>query len=255
MGLFKKHNTNSASDALLKEVSGLDNLRNVLKKSNNPYLKIPQIISSSETLLEMTAIDQQQASQTQMQHLGKGLALLHQVQQPTYGLNEDNYIGLNPQPNCLMDNWGEFFIKYRLLYQVNLIRDVTVKENFLTLLAGYQEPLLQFLNRHCEHPSLVHGDLWSGNVLFDDTTVWLIDPAIYFGDREVDLAMTEMFGGFSPAFYQAYDHTFPRSKRYAQKKVIYNLYHYLNHYNLFGNNYLVACQQGFDALENCYSFS
>jgi len=82
-------------------------------------------------------------------------------------------------------------------------------------------------------------------VLFDDADAWLVDPAVYYGDREVDLAMTEMFGGFSVTFYQAYDAVYPRTDDYADKKIIYNLYHYLNHYNLFGDSYLAACYRAF----------
>jgi len=113
----------------------------------------------------------------------------------------------------------------------------------------HKQALINFLNDHCEHASMVHGDLWSGNVLFDRDSVWLIDPAIYYGDREVDLAMTEMFGGFTHEFYQFYNNTYPISNTYQQKKIIYNLYHYLNHFNLFGDRYLPACEQGFKTIE------
>ena len=85
--------------------------------------------------------------------------------------------------------------------------------------------------------------------MYDSDHVWLIDPAVYYGDREVDLAMTEMFGGFTASFYRAYDAVLPRSQDYPHKKVIYNLYHYLNHYNLFGSGYLKACYQGFDYIK------
>jgi fructosamine-3-kinase len=98
----------------------------------------------------------------------------------------------------------------------------------------------------------LHGDLWSGNVLFDSNQCWLIDPAVYYGDSEVDLAMTEMFGGFSNAFYHAYFQIRSRSSTYANKRTIYNLYHYLNHYNLFGDSYLSRCREGFWSIENLF---
>jgi fructosamine-3-kinase len=90
---------------------------------------------------------------------------------------------------------------------------------------------------------LLHGDLWSGNVLFGNAGPCLIDPAVYYGDREADIAMTELFGGFSEAFYRAYDRLYPRTEVYAAKRAIYNLYHTLNHYNLFGASYLDACRR------------
>jgi len=127
-----------------------------------------------------------------------------------------------------------------------LIKQSSLKKHFKQELTQYQQTLIDFLNANCEQASLVHGDLWSGNVLFDHHAVWLIDPAIYFGDREVDLAMTEMFGGFTDNFYRAYDKIYPRTAVYDQKKVLYNLYHYLNHYNLFGGAYLPACQAAFN---------
>ncbi len=249
MQIYKKYNLTRYHNALIKEVAGLDSLRQVLNDSNNTYLNVPQVLGVSEAVLEMTAIEAQPASQAQMQGLGVGLAHLHQVRQLFYGLKEDNYIGLNPQINCLTDNWGMFFVEYRLRYQVSLVNQSSLKKHFQQVLIQHQQKLIDFLNASCEQASLLHGDLWSGNVLFDQDTVWLIDPAVYFGDREVDLAMTEMFGGFTVDFYRAYDEIYPRTIAYDQKKVIYNLYHYLNHYNLFGSAYLSACESGFNALE------
>jgi fructosamine-3-kinase len=184
-----------------------------------------------------------------MAQLGRGLAWLHQVEQRQYGFGADNYIGLSPQRNVWADSWGVFFVEYRLGYQVGRVKNAGIHAHFQNILTQHQTKLTDFLNTHCPHPSLVHGDLWSGNVLFDAKHVWLIDPAVYHADREGDLAMTEMFGGFHPAFYQAYDETYPLSPTYPQKKIIYNLYHYLNHYNLFGDSYLTGCQHGFEAIE------
>jgi fructosamine-3-kinase len=228
---------------------GLSHLRRVLSDSGNLYLNIPLVLGVSETVLEMRAIEAQSANQTQMQQLGAGLALLHQVKQLSYGFKEDNYIGLNPQINCLTDNWGVFFVEYRLCYQVSLVKQRSLQKHFQQVLTQHQQTLIDFLNANCEQASLVHGDLWSGNVLFDHNAAWLIDPAAYFADREVDLAMTEMFGGFTDKFYHAYDEIYPRTAVYNQKKVLYNLYHYLNHYNLFGDAYLPACEAAFSRLK------
>ncbi len=150
----------------------------------------------------------------------------------------------------MCENWGEFFVNHRLFFQVDLIKEQTINKKFKLGLEKSKSRLIDYLNQNCQQPSLVHGDLWSGNVLFDKTAVWLIDPAVYYADREVDVAMTEMFGGFSQNFYRAYNETYPLSPDYQQKKVIYNLYHYLNHYNLFGSGYLSACKRGFNLIES-----
>jgi len=114
MKIFKKYNSNPENDALIKEAYGLNTLSKVLKDSHNLYLKIPQVVSVSHDLLTIIAIEQQPANPTQMQQLGIGLALLHSIPQIHYGFSEDNYIGLNPQENAVMDSWGQFFIHYRL---------------------------------------------------------------------------------------------------------------------------------------------
>jgi fructosamine-3-kinase len=97
---------------------------------------------------------------------------------------------------------------------------------------------MQVLRGHSPHPSLLHGDLWSGNVSFTPQGPVVFDPAAYYGDREADLAMTELFGGFPREFYDAYEQAFPLPAGYEQRKILYNLYHLLNHLNLFGRSYL-----------------
>ncbi|WP_051560053.1 fructosamine kinase family protein [Marinobacterium jannaschii] len=245
---FSKCNPLPGSDSLSCEAAGLELLRSVLCQSGNNLLRVPQLISQSPDQLQLQAISRCAASARQMARLGRGLALLHRLPQARYGLAQDNYIGLNPQPNGLSDNWGEFFVTRRLEYQLGLIADAALRQGFSARLAACKVTLTGYLNRYCEQPSLLHGDLWSGNVLFDSEDVWLIDPAVYCGDREADIAMTELFGGFSAVFYAAYDAEYPRSEVYPAKRTIYNLYHYLNHYNLFGSGYLAACQRGFEQL-------
>ena len=157
-------------------------------------------------------------------------------------------IGRSPQKNRLTDDWGAFFLRDRLGVQVGMVGDAHVRREFETVLERQGDKLAGFLNEHCEHPSLLHGDLWSGNVLFDSVGPWLIDPAVYYGDREADIAMTELFGGFSSAFYRAYDRVYPRTDVYDTKRAIYNLYHTLDHYNLFGASYLSACRHNLDVV-------
>jgi fructosamine-3-kinase len=174
---------------------------------------------------------------------------MHKKVYEHYGYDQDNYIGLNPQKNTFSNNWGNFFIEYRLRYQLSLIQNSSIKDHFNDILNSNHRKIENFLNESTKHPSILHGDLWNGNVIFGSNKVYIIDPAVYYGDREVDLAMTQMFGGFDKNFYDAYKKEYPYSKQYDIKKVIYNLYHYLNHYNLFGNGYLGGCEDGFQLIK------
>ena len=241
---FKKSNSSIFSDALFKEANALAYFQHKLI-SNNIAINVPQVYAVDEQTLVLEQIHHGGGSKAQWQHFGRALAQLHALQEKSYGWYENNYIGLNPQSNSITKDWGAFFIKQRLAYQISLIKAPDLQQQFRLSLTTIDNQLNAFLNQHCPYPSLLHGDLWSGNVLFDDKDVWLIDPAIYCGDADADLAMTELFGGFPVIFYQAYYEVKPVSKQYPLKKVIYNLYHQLNHYNLFGGGYLSACEQGF----------
>ena len=249
-GFFRKQNNSSYSDALLKEVKGLELLSSTLINNGIFEIKVPVLQAVSERAIEMEKIRVSVASDQQMNALGIGLAKLHRLNFDQYGLDENNYIGLNPQVNGWYQDWGYFFKEQRLSYQISLITDAVIRKEFQRRLDRIQAPLIKYLNDHCEHASLVHGDLWTGNALYDESGhCWLIDPAVYYGDREVDLAMTEMFGGFSPSFYRGYDCIYPRSAEYANKRVIFNFYHYLNHYNLFGDDYLNGCEEALKHME------
>ncbi len=245
--IFKKTNKTQFEDALLKETDGLNLLSSVLNFQNK--LLIPKVYHTDKKVLELENIQPQLPTKNSLFLLGDILAQMHLRTYDHYGYNKDNYIGLNPQKNIFSDNWGCFFIKYRLEYQLSLIKNNSIREKFRKILGSNHKKLEDFLNESTKHPSILHGDLWSGNVIYGENKVYLIDPAVYFGDREVDLAMTEMFGGFGKEFYDAYEKQYPCSKYYDTKRVIYNLYHYLNHYNLFGNGYLGGCEDGFEFIE------
>ena len=251
---FIKTNRSEFNDSLIQEANGLELLRTQIKRYQIQHLNIPKVHSVTASKLVIEKIHSHRATSKQMNELGKGLALLHKVTHNQFGLAQSNYIGLSTQVNVFSDNWGEFFVNQRLGYQVGLIKDDTIKSKFQAGLENYKYPLIEFLNKTCGHASLVHGDLWSGNVLFDQSRVWLIDPAVYYADREVDLAMTQMFAGFDEAFYQGYEEILPLTCAYSKKKIIYNLYHYLNHYNLFGAGYLAGCLNGFEFLSGIRSF-
>jgi protein-ribulosamine 3-kinase len=161
--------------------------------------------------------------------LGRMLAHAHRAFGPRFGWARDNYIGSTPQMNGWCDDWAEFWLTRRMKPQLAMARN-----------KGFSLPDVSssLLKRHKPQPSLLHGDLWSGNAGFTQQGPVVFDPAVYYGDREADLAMTELFGGFPPEFYRAYNAAFPLPAGYDKRKHLYNLYHLLNHLNLFGGGYL-----------------
>ncbi|WP_223787474.1 fructosamine kinase family protein [Marinicella meishanensis] len=244
---FHKSNHSSHPEALCQEAAGLEAIRQVLTEHQIP-IQIPQVHAVNDHSLKLQRIDHRAGSAHQWTAFGQALAQLHQIPQAQLGWLQDNFIGLNPQRNGWSDDWGQFFCQHRLGFQLTLLRDVQQRRTWQQLLDRIKRPLTQWLNQHLDHPSLLHGDLWSGNVLFDATGVWLIDPAVYCGDAEADLAMTQLFGGFPAVFYRGYESARPLSAAYPVKKIIYNLYHQLNHLNLFGSGYLGGCERAFAVL-------
>lgn len=173
------------------------------------------------------------------EELGRRLADLHRATGSEYGWRRDNTIGATPQINTLSHNWPEFFRDRRLFYQLEL----AARNGYGGALQRQGEKLLAklegFFDGYVPPPALLHGDLWSGNYAFDSSgSPVIFDPAVYYGDREADLAMTGLFGGFPAAFYDAYREAFPLDPGYRVRKTLYNLYHILNHLNLFGGGYL-----------------
>jgi len=244
---YVKRNHSRYADHLLREAHGLDALRRAASGSG---IDVPQVMHVDQESMTMPFIQSARCSTAQWMKLGQGLALIHARPQPRFGFDEDNYIGLNPQPNGFSDRWGSFFLQQRLQFQVGLIADPRCRRGYSQRLQQKAALLCEFLDSELTSASLVHGDLWNGNVLCgQDGRVWLIDPAPYFGDPDVDLAMTQMFGGFPMPFYAAYRAQRPEASTYPLKKQIYNLYHYLNHLNLFGEAYRNGCEAGFAALE------
>ncbi len=168
--------------------------------------------------------------------LGIKLAELHLVSGSTaFGLSISNTIGTTAQPNPWTANWIEFWRDIRIKYQLNLAIQKGAKFSDANQLL---DAIPTILKDHSPKPSLVHGDLWGGNVgALVTGEVVIFDPAAYWGDREVDLAMTELFGGFGSTFYRGYESIYPIVPGFAKRKILYNLYHILNHYNLFGGSY------------------
>jgi fructosamine-3-kinase len=180
--------------------------------------------------------------------MGQNLARLHQYRsdRQQFGWQINNTIGSTPQMNTWDGDWVTFFRNHRIGYQLQLARQ---KGGDFPQAAALLGAIPQLLANYHPHPSLVHGDLWSGNMSFTTAGIPVIfDPATYWGDREVDLAMTELFGGFPAAFYQGYNEVYPLDRGYSQRKNLYNLYHVLNHYNLFGGSYQSQANQTIDTL-------
>lgn len=171
--------------------------------------------------------------------LGNRLAVMHQHIGQHFGWYRDNTIGSTPQYNTGHHDWITFWRQQRLGYQLQLARTNGYTGLLQTLGEQLLSKLHHFFAGYMPTPSLLHGDLWSGNYAFTtDGQPIIFDPAVYYGDRETDLAMTELFGGFSSDFYAAYHAAWPLEAGYSTRKQLYNLYHILNHLNLFGVHYL-----------------
>jgi fructosamine-3-kinase len=225
-------------DLFVKESRGLALI------GQQQLIRVPETIACTRVdntqVLILEWIDQAPPTPEFWRRFGKSLAQLHRLPQsqiPYFGLSEDNYMGALPQKNTPSPSWIDFFIQNRLEPQIHL-----ATRNGLLDAAAYRhfQRLYTFLPEIFppEPPSLLHGDLWSGNFLCDTTgNPVLIDPAAYFGHRSVDLAMTTLFGGFDPIFYEAYAHYYPLPANYREQWEISNLYPLLIHLNLFGKTY------------------
>jgi fructosamine-3-kinase len=173
---------------------------------------------------------------------GEKLAILHGISQPKYGLDVDNHIGRLHQKNDLLDDWTEFFIHNRLEFQLSLAQanglvDLSLIDNFRKLYDLLPEMLVS------SSPSLLHGDLWSGNFMTGSKgTACIYDPAVYFGNREIELSFTKLFGGFDHRFYEAYFGSYPVEPGFDERADLYNLYPLLVHVNLFGRSYLTGIE-------------
>lgn len=172
------------------------------------------------------------------ERLGRELAAMHRTTRARFGWHRDNTIGSTPQYNSESGDWITFWREQRLAAQLKMAAAKgyggTLQREGERLLADLEA----FFDGYTPAPSLLHGDLWSGNYAYcRDGTPVIFDPAVYYGDREADIAMTELFGGFGAAFYDAYEEAWPLDAGYAVRKTLYNLYHILNHLNLFGGGY------------------
>lgn len=244
---FVKLNQAAQIDMFSAELEGLRDLQ------QSHTLRVPTPIccgnAQGYAYLVLEYIPHGKPTEHSMEQFGRGLANMHAVTSERYGWRRDNTIGSTPQVNTRCDGWSEFWRKHRLEFQLTLAAD----NGYGGTLQSKGEALLGDLGTLFEdyvpRPSLLHGDLWSGNYMIDDQGGPVIfDPAVYYGDREADLAMTELFGGFPPRFYDAYRDAYPLHPGYSLRKTLYNLYHVLNHLNLFGGGYRRQAEGMIDAL-------
>jgi len=238
---LKTHGGNS--DMFLKEAHGLVEL----SKSN--CFRIPKVILTDGDFLLLENIEQGRKDKNFFNEFGKAFAKMHHHRNENFGFFEDNYIGATPQYNIAIasekTNWAEFYFQKRLMPQLKIAEQKKLATPDLVKgIMKIENRLNEILSGSNELPSLLHGDLWGGNYLCSRSgEVVLIDPAVYYGHREADLAMTKMFGGFSPEFYQSYQNEYPLPEGWEYRQNIYLLYHALNHLNLFGFGYYSQCMQ------------
>jgi protein-ribulosamine 3-kinase len=233
---FIKTGNSDALDMLEAEAEGLREL------AAANAIRVPHVfacgVTGNDAYLAIEWIGFDRPTREAERRCGEQLAALHRNTKDRFGWHRGNTIGLTPQHNDWCDNWVEFFRQHRLEYQLQLAErngfggelqaiGVRLCENFDTLFRDYT-PL----------PSLVHGDLWGGNWGATNGQPVIFDPAVYYGDRESDIAMTRLFGGFGPGFYSAYQENWPMEPGHEDRLKLYQLYHVLNHLNLFGGAYL-----------------
>lgn len=234
---FLKWNSNGPDDLFIREEESL----NEFLKSKNEFIIFPKplvskIIDKQPGYLLTSYLDQGNCGNDD-EKLGRGLAQLHKVSNKQYGFVSNNYCGATLQDNSFKTDWLSFYTENRIAYIINLIAktrgwsnsDVDTSDRFL-----HRIPLLL---AHNIQPSLIHGDLWSGNYMYTTSAPALIDPCASYCDREFEMGIMTMFGGFSQRVYDAYNEFYPLNNDWKERNLVYQLYHVLNHYYLFGGYY------------------
>lgn len=235
---FLKWNSNGIHDMFLREMEGLEELR----KAANGALVVPETFCAKEIdetpgFLVQEYLAPKYAQTEDDEQLGRGLATIHSYAAQSFGFLRDNYCGATPQNNKWKDDWTDFFALNRLSFLLNLIQhkrqlpssEIDIYNRLISrmpeLIPGESVPVI------------IHGDLWSGNFMVTAKGPALIDPAAYYADREMEFAIMTMFGGFSSRFYKAYEEVNPLLPDWQERNNLYQLYHVLNHYYLFGGGY------------------
>jgi protein-ribulosamine 3-kinase len=233
---FVKLNRRELADMFAAEFNGLKEIIGI--GSIHTPSPIVHGEAGSHAFLVLEYVEFGASNQQAQRSLGHQLAELHRHKQPYFGWHRDNTIGSTPQINTQSDDWIEFWRKQRIGFQLQLAGRNGYRGKLQTQGEKLCRALDGLFEGYLPQPSLLHGDLWAGNCAVDKQGRPVIfDPACYYGDREADIAMTELFGGYSREFYQSYNETWPLDTGYAVRKTLYNLYHILNHLNLFGAGY------------------
>jgi fructosamine-3-kinase len=235
---FLKWNALTPPDLFQKEAEGLNEMR----AAENPFLVVPKVVWSKKAdefpgLLLMEFLSPAVSTSGFDERLGRGIAQLHRKTATNYGFHHPNYCGTTVQNNAWTANWAEFFGQHRIWALVQQIRDSRGMPSGEQKLYEKLVVKLPGLLNHQTVPSLIHGDLWSGNYLFTAEGPALIDPACYYADREMELGMMQLFGGFSLQVWRAYQDEFPLPEGWQKRVRLYQLYHLLNHQLLFGGSY------------------
>jgi protein-ribulosamine 3-kinase len=248
--IFVKVAERSAADMFAAEAAGLAAL------ADAKALRVPEVLATGQSdaaaFLALGWIDLTSGSEASAALLGERLAWLHRSQHRQlgqFGWERDNTIGSTLQRNAWRNDWTTFLRELRLGFQLDLAARNGASARTIDRGKLLCQLLDAFFSSYRPVPSLLHGDLWGGNWSADrDGQPVLYDPAVYYGDREADIAMTRLFGGFGPAFYAAYQSSWPLDPAAGARSTLYNLYHVLNHFNLFGGGYLAQAQSMIDRL-------
>lgn len=233
---FRKTGPESAFDMFAAEADGLNELREAGE------VRVPEVIDvgviNGQAYIDLEKLELEPTTRNIERRFGEQLAKLHRHTHEQYGWFRDNTIGLTPQHNEQNSDWIDFFRRHRLEFQVGLAVSNGYGKDVAELGARLSAKLPEFFDGYTPEASLLHGDLWGGNWGAADGEPVMFDPAVYFGDRETDIGMTMVFGGFGRAFYAAYESSWPMAPGHEQRLKLYQLYHVLNHLNLFGRSYL-----------------
>lgn len=239
--IFMKANAKNNADFFTAEAEGLSAI------ANTHTIKTPKILCTGTddgedvgySFLLLSYIQSGEKDKNFWESFARELAAMHKAdcQNSSFGFSQDNFIGARPQKNTPVNTWIDFFRENRLapqFHDADSYFTTSDREKITKLLDNLDHFLIE-----PEKPSLLHGDLWAGNIMCNsEGQTILIDPACYIGHREADLAMTQLFGGFPEEFYQAYNMAYPLQPGYEERRDLYNLYQLLNHLNLFGSTYL-----------------
>ncbi|HET6629625.1 MAG TPA: fructosamine kinase family protein [Woeseiaceae bacterium] len=234
--VFLKTGDAAAFEQLDAEADGLRELQDAAA------VRVPRVLCAgrggADSFLALEWLDFQSAGTGAARVFGQQLAAQHRHTQQTFGWHRDNTIGSTPQRNTPDRDWIRFFREQRLVFQLELAARNGFTGELQSEGAALARRLGGLFDGYSPQPSLLHGDLWGGNWAVVDGEPVIFDPAVHYGDRECDLAMTRLFGGFPPGFYAAYEEAWPLAPGHRGRLPLYQLYHVLNHLNLFGRSYL-----------------